>query len=434
MKYSVRESLGHRKWILFGTGNGALRLTDLLKTKLDLEVHAYLDNNPAKWGTWFCGREVRDPKELANTDLDSVLVIIASSFDAEIAMQLNSMGLRKHVHFWSAQTLISFPFFPLTPEDGACIRTEYLRLYGKLNTLLNAGFRGLAECMAERYAQWVPHDPRSSFLFPYIHARFGEGIKARDLLATIAASDHPWRETADQLARACGENANPTVLFEELDPLIGFDEPRHQQLLWITGLLEAHGIRCWTDSGTLLGLMRVNRILRHDHDIDLASWHEQLPEYIALEDVLIKAGYTLFKEKYRGEVFKYGIRPIHTDKPELPININLFRIAKGHAWCPFKVRRTGSAVRPFASSDRNNVLDLDTGPLANEYDMMTWWVPDEYFRSFCNHPVMSVQIPQAWDSYLSLKYGMWREPNIEWNTLRHDGCLNPNRPENIPVS
>ena len=50
--------------------------------------------------------------------------------------------------------------------------------------------------------------------------------------------------------------------------------PEGSQLQQITDDFDARGIKHWLNSGTLLGLVRDNRLIRNDPDIDVGAWWE----------------------------------------------------------------------------------------------------------------------------------------------------------------
>ena len=74
------------------------------------------DNNQKRWGTEFCGLEVRPPEELRKLPVDCA-VFICNIYYREIEQQLREMGLKNPVLFFNDEYLPSFHFDRL--EDMA---------------------------------------------------------------------------------------------------------------------------------------------------------------------------------------------------------------------------------------------------------------------------------------------------------------------------
>jgi radical SAM protein with 4Fe4S-binding SPASM domain len=86
---SIDEPIGTRV-VVWGTGECARHFARELRP--DVEVVAYVDGNPQKWGRLFNGTPVLAPASLA--DLSGYeLIVIASSFAGEIQAELNRLTL-----------------------------------------------------------------------------------------------------------------------------------------------------------------------------------------------------------------------------------------------------------------------------------------------------------------------------------------------------
>jgi len=79
-----------KKIIIFGASQRAKNIYKLLMDWTNWDVLFFADNDSKKWGTSFCGKEVRDPKELPSYKED---ILIASTYEDEIMQQLFHMGM-----------------------------------------------------------------------------------------------------------------------------------------------------------------------------------------------------------------------------------------------------------------------------------------------------------------------------------------------------
>lgn len=83
-----------RPLVLFGTGKMSADISAVVSDRVEF----FVDNDVKKQGGAFCGKSVCAPRALENSDR-SVLVLVASSYHAEIAAQLESYGLKEGKNF-----------------------------------------------------------------------------------------------------------------------------------------------------------------------------------------------------------------------------------------------------------------------------------------------------------------------------------------------
>ncbi len=90
-----------------------------------------------------------------------------------------------------------------------------------------------------------------------------------------------------------------------------------QVLKDVSGLLAENNINFWVCHGTLLGIIRENRLLPWDRDIDVAVWdHETDRDKVA----------AIFESKgYKQEVFYADVDSLHFHRGEKNIDINFFK-------------------------------------------------------------------------------------------------------------
>jgi hypothetical protein len=97
LKSSSIPTLDHPRCVIFGAGSAGEQA--FAHVPQGHEVIAFIDNNPARHGTEFCGRRVYGPETLRALEYDRL--VIASAYSREILTQLSAMGLdRGEIQVW----------------------------------------------------------------------------------------------------------------------------------------------------------------------------------------------------------------------------------------------------------------------------------------------------------------------------------------------
>ncbi len=175
----------------------------------------------------------------------------------------------------------------------------------------------------------------------------------------------------------------------------------------VTTILESLQIRYCLDGGTLLGIMRENRLLPWDSDTDLFATADDLKRIKSAMWKFRRLGYWTVIRKHR--VDKPPFRPgearvvkIKTRKWLLfagPINLDIFIKYK-----------SGDNYYWIEGSKKNNVRKC---------------VPVEYHEKLTQIEFNNKKywIPEAYEDYLVLRYGDWKIPVKEWDNLRDDQTI-----------
>jgi len=73
-------------------------------------------------------------------------------------------------------------------------------------------------------------------------------------------------------------------------------------------ILDKNRINYWLDAGTLLGAVRNGKIIGWDHDIDLATWYENVDRIVSIFPELKKRGFeaNVTKEKLTIGIVRMG--------------------------------------------------------------------------------------------------------------------------------
>jgi len=84
-------------YVVFGAGKAGMDLVQVLTSPISYVV----DNDPAKWGTYFNGILICSPEQLLKEDKEQLRIFIASMYFPQIQSQLDAMGLANHKHYWN---------------------------------------------------------------------------------------------------------------------------------------------------------------------------------------------------------------------------------------------------------------------------------------------------------------------------------------------
>jgi len=102
--YSVLLNLSNnfadKKIIIFGASKAGKMILNIL-AKLYVDADYFVDNNPDKWGTTLMDKKIIPPTILKDEPRERTIILIASTFDAEISSQLNEMSYERNVNFFS---------------------------------------------------------------------------------------------------------------------------------------------------------------------------------------------------------------------------------------------------------------------------------------------------------------------------------------------
>ncbi len=238
----------------------------------------------------------------------------------------------------------------------------------------------------------------------------------------------------------------------------------NEQFRWLSRLLNEHEVRYWADSGTLLGLMRSGDVLSYDTDIDFGMWIGDVPRLARLLPSVESAGYSVRCKYYRRLLFKVTFvakKSLHDrllggggNPPVLPVHIHIFHPHGEHAWSPqgfsedpgrkplsnrakadslvLKACARSSAVRLFIKRGASLLplqLRARLWPFKRVSTVITWWIPRKFFEQLQFHEALGAWIPEAWQEYLTVRYGNWKTPISDWVYYRDDSSIRLAMPE-----
>lgn len=208
------------------------------------------------------------------------------------------------------------------------------------------------------------------------------------------------------------------------------------QLPFITEQFEAHGIPYWLNSGTLLGMVRDNRLIENDRDIDVSVWWEDRER--TLEMISSWKPQRIQAWRFGDSIYKIKVYP-RDRKTTRMIDVDLFRRHNDHAWCPQFAPRTffthRKRVRRLVRNgcrklahyflNRNGFQLSDHLGLRLVHNVYTWWVPLRFLDELAPRQFDCGQfyVPRDPETYLEYRYGNWRRPATNWSFLDDDQGL-----------
>lgn len=173
----------------------------------------------------------------------------------------------------------------------------------------------------------------------------------------------------------------------------------------VCGVLDGANIKYCLDAGTLLGIVRENRLLPWDNDMDLAI---SRVEFTKLEAVL-------------GDFRRFGYKTrigMHI-KDDPPMVKKEARIVK--VWVPEFPFRRAVILDIFVKTKDNGHYTWAEGTKRYARKSVPARFHDEL--TTVEFAGRSYSIPADADGYLTQRYGDWRTPKKEWDHILDDKSL-----------
>jgi len=170
----------------------------------------------------------------------------------------------------------------------------------------------------------------------------------------------------------------------------------------VTDILDKYNVKYWLDFGTLLGIVRENRILPWDDDMDISILEEDI------EIVRTKVMPEIKALRYRDYLryFTKSIGPFKEGDPRaFKVRTNRFFFFKGYVKLDIFIM--------YKNNNKYNWVEL--GEVHS--------LPDELLREFdfIDFNGKKYRIPKNYDDYLTYHYGDWRVPNENYNSSIDNG-------------
>jgi phosphorylcholine metabolism protein LicD len=156
-------------------------------------------------------------------------------------------------------------------------------------------------------------------------------------------------------------------------------------------ILTKYKIKYWLDFGTLLGIIRENRLLPHDMDLDISIDSKYLDTLRNIKDK--------FTENFHEWIDKeYGTTHFNIYKDNFCCSISVLRQDKNQVWC--------------------------TGWDEENESMFQIYAPIRYFKKLdqINYKGFNYFIPNNSHKFLEYRYGKdWKIPNPNWDRKKAGG-------------
>lgn len=180
-----------------------------------------------------------------------------------------------------------------------------------------------------------------------------------------------------------------------------------QLLADVTSAMEKCNVPYWLEGGTLLGIVRENRLLPWDNDVDLSVHSNEGEGLLRALDELQNMGYRIRVRKFESssDSFRAG-------------DIRLIKVRK----------------KKFLGLGKSKVC-LDIFVKYTMGDEVYWMVnnitksvPGKYYTELSQVEFKGrhYNVPKHYEDYLSYRYGNWRTPVKQWNTFTDDKALQGN--------
>jgi len=174
----------------------------------------------------------------------------------------------------------------------------------------------------------------------------------------------------------------------------------------VTTELEKSGISYWLEGGTLLGVIRENRLLPWDNDMDISMYIKDRWKLVQVAIKLFFKGYrisTRFYNRNLGPFKKGEMRMIKVR------NYEKF-LKKGEVMLDIFLKRKVKNDYFWTVGIKSPVLKSSP---AKFYDELDW-------TEFDNKKYM---ISKDYDGYLTYRYGDWKTPVKVWNFKKDDNAI-----------
>ncbi|MFO7897183.1 MAG: LicD family protein [Candidatus Cloacimonadales bacterium] len=174
----------------------------------------------------------------------------------------------------------------------------------------------------------------------------------------------------------------------------------------ITGILEKLKITYWLEGGTLLGIIREERLLPWDNDMDISIKE-------AKGKKLFWNSFRFFLKGYRVsyKYFRKDIAPFHKGELRM-IKIRDYKFfpMKGEVLLDIFIKKAVDQSYYWVVGDKNMVLKSSPASLLAEFTTVD-------FRG------KAYSVPQQYKEYLTHRYKDWQTPVKEWNFKKDDNAI-----------
>ncbi len=174
----------------------------------------------------------------------------------------------------------------------------------------------------------------------------------------------------------------------------------------VTDVLDKNGIEYWLEGGTLLGVVRENRLLPWDNDMDISIKEDYYDKFIEILPQLNKLNRSVRVRKFTkdNEPFQKGVSRI------VKVRNKKMYFFKGEV-----------TLDIFIKFKKDDEYFWQVGKKKKS-------VPSYFYDELIEYAFDGKQylIPKAYEAYLTFRYGDWKIPVKEWDTFNDDKAVKGN--------
>jgi phosphorylcholine metabolism protein LicD len=171
----------------------------------------------------------------------------------------------------------------------------------------------------------------------------------------------------------------------------------------VTDILDKREIKYWLEGGTLLGIIREDRLLPWDNDMDISLTEEYYDAILDAVDEIKKLGYMVWFKEFDSDndPFKKGVKRI------IKIRTRKLYFIRGEV-----------ALDIFIKFKKGNEYFWQVGEKRKS-------APEHFYTNLREHKFNNKNylVPKDCEEYLTFRYGEWQTPIKEWNTFRDDNAI-----------
>ncbi len=171
----------------------------------------------------------------------------------------------------------------------------------------------------------------------------------------------------------------------------------------VSTVLEKNNIEFWLDSGTLLGIVRENRLLPWDNDVDLSIKEEYLDQLLSSLSDISSLGY-----RVRSKTFENDSSPFIKGKTRIiKVRNKRFFFFRGKVTLDIYIK--------FKKDDK---YFYQCGKTKKASSAVYYKQLEEITFNGKKY-----KIPHRHEEYLTCKYGKWKIVNKNWNAFKDDNAI-----------
>ncbi len=176
-----------------------------------------------------------------------------------------------------------------------------------------------------------------------------------------------------------------------------------EMLQKVTDILDKRDIEYWLEGGTLLGIIREDRLLPWDNDMDISLTEDYYDAILDAIDDIKELGYMVWSKEFEKDEppFKKGVKRIIKIR-----NRKLYFIRGEVALDIFiKFEKDGEYFWQVSNKRKS--------------------VPSHFYNNLREHRFKGKRylIPKESEEYLTFRYGDWKIPIKEWDTSKDDNAV-----------